>query len=356
MKRAFRTDATSQIGIGHFMRCLTLAEELKKQGAQIRFISRDLPVHFSDMLDAEGLEYVLLNTGGTQEPVDDLAHSNWLGTSQAQDAQATIQALADHLWDWVVVDHYALDERWEGEVRVGAKQLMVIDDLADRRHDCDMLLDQNFYTDMQTRYSDKVPEQCRLLLGPRYALLRDEFRRLRRQIKPHTGEVQRILVFFGGVDTENYTSIAIEALAAMNGTQHVDVVIGTQHPYREEIQNTCISHGYVCHVQTTRMAELMAEADLAIGAGGVATWERCCMGLPSIVGAIAQNQLQSAKDLSILGVIRFVGTAHEITVEKLKQEIKQAFCQDWLNKVSLLGLSMVDSNGVLRVSKNMEKI
>jgi UDP-2,4-diacetamido-2,4,6-trideoxy-beta-L-altropyranose hydrolase len=356
MKIAFRTDASSQIGTGHFMRCLTLADELKIQGAQVRFISRDLPFHLSDMLDLKGIEYYSLSMDAVLEPKDELAHTNWLSTSQAQDAQATILALADHLWDWVIVDHYALDVRWESAVRASAKQLMVIDDLADRRHDCDVLLDQNFYADMRTRYIGKVPVHCQLLLGSRYALLREEFRKLSEQIKPRAGEVKKILVFFGGVDADNYTSLAIEALVAMNIARHVDVVIGTQHPYREQIQSTCNAHGYVCHVQTTHMAVLMAEADLAIGAGGVATWERCCMGLPSIVGAIAQNQLQSAKDLSVLGVVKFVGTAHEITAEKLKQEIKQAFCQDWPEKASLLGLSMVDSDGVLRVIKDMEKI
>ena len=195
MKIVFRTDASSQIGTGHFMRCLTLADELKKQGAQIRFISRNLPPHLSEMLKAKGVEYIPLITDATQEPIDELTHSNWLGTSQNQDAQATIQALADCSCDFLVVDHYALDKRWESAVRLSCKKLMVIDDLADRQHDCDVLLDQNFYADMQTRYIDKVPEHCQLLLGPRYALLREEFRTSREKVKVRVGDVKKYWYF-----------------------------------------------------------------------------------------------------------------------------------------------------------------
>ena len=183
---AIRTDASCQIGTGHFMRCLTLAEALKQHGAQIHFISRELPVYLRDMLAEKDMDFTLLADNAKASPIDDLAHSAWLGTSQAQDAQDSIQALADKAWDWLIVDHYALDMRWENALRKAAKQIMIIDDIADRQHDCDVLLDQNFYADMQSRYSGKVPAHCQLLLGPRYALLREEFRHLREQIKPRT--------------------------------------------------------------------------------------------------------------------------------------------------------------------------
>ena len=208
------------------MRCLTLADALKQCGARIRFISRELPVHLRNMLVTKGMELVSLegNVVGSL-PTDELVHAHWLGTSQAQDAEATIQALSDQTWDWLIVDHYALDARWESAMRQTTKKIMVIDDIADRKHDCDVLLDQNFYADMQTRYVDKVPAHCQLLLGPRYALLRDEFRKLHEQVQPRTGSVKRILVFFGGVDADNYTGLAIDALAGLsdNGL-HVDAV------------------------------------------------------------------------------------------------------------------------------------
>ncbi len=305
MNIAFRVDATAQIGTGHFMRCLTLADELNRHHTQIRFISRGLPEHLQAMLTVRGFELILLkNSPTTRQSDGDLAHSKWLPTSQIEDATETLQALENRVWDRLIVDHYALDARWEKSLRGSTRQIMVIDDLADRPHDCDLLLDQNYYTDMQTRYVGRVPSHCRLLLGPHYALLREEFRRLRPSVQPRQGAVKRILIFFGGVDADNYTALAIQALLALELKGiGVDVVIGAQHPYRSEIEQMSAAAGYTCYVQTTRMAELMAQADLAIGAGGSATWERCCLGLPTLSIAIAENQLQQLHDAAEAGLV-----------------------------------------------------
>lgn len=355
MKIAIRVDASVQIGTGHFMRCLTLAEALKKQGAQICFVSRGLPAHLRDMLTSKGMQLASLD-GETSAVIDgDLAHAQWLGTSQTKDAQATIKALTDQQWDWIIVDHYALDARWESALRAVAKQIMVIDDIADRQHDCDVLLDQNYYVDMQARYEGKVPAHCRQLLGPRYALLRDEFRKLREHVKPRTGAVKKVLVFFGGVDADNYTGLAIQALAALaNQSLHVDVVIGAQHPCREQIQQACAAQGYVCHVQTTRMAELMAEADLAIGAGGSATWERCCLGLPALLVALADNQVDIAKALDSIGACVYLGTAEaadSLTIQRTITSLSGR--REQLEMISNHACSLVDGMGVDRVCQEL---
>ena len=181
MNIAFRVDASTQIGTGHFMRCLTLADALKQHGAKIRFASRHMPEYLRDMLVVKGHEFMLLDSSPSDAISDGLSHANWLGTSQHADAQDTVQALSGQTWDWLIVDHYALDARWESALRQTAKNIFVIDDIADRQHDCDVLLDQNLYADMDSRYTGKVPAHCQLLLGPRYALLRDEFRQLREQ-------------------------------------------------------------------------------------------------------------------------------------------------------------------------------
>ena len=354
MKIAFRTDASNHIGTGHFMRCLTLADELKKQGVQIRFISRNLPVHLSDTINAKGMEYMPLSTDVIQEPIDELTHSSWLGTSQAQDAQATVQALTNQSWDWLVVDHYALDERWESAVRVGCKKLMVIDDLADRQHDCDVLLDQNFYADMHTRYIDKVPTHCQLMLGPRYALLREEFRALREKVKVRTGDVKKILVFFGGVDADNCTSLAIQALTELNITLQVDVVIGAQHPNRGQINQACIAYGFICHIQTTRIAELMSEADLAIGGGGTATWERCCFGLPTISFCLAENQRKLIVDAALAGLL-YAPISKRNMVEVIRDHVGSLLENPVLIKlISNTAMKFVDGKGSLRILTAMK--
>lgn len=284
------------------MRCFTLAEGLLEQGAKVRFVSRDLPNHLIDLIAQKGMEFVALPERNEQPPQNDLPHSSWLGISQTQDALDTCDALGVQKWDWLVVDHYALDARWETALRNTAVQILAIDDLADRTHDCDVLLDQNYYSDMQSRYTGKTPANCRLLLGPSYALLRREFVDLRNQRKPCTEEVRRIIVFFGGIDADNFTGKTIEALAHLKNIA-VDVVIGTLHPDRREIEEQCIAFGYTCHVQTPRMAQLMAEADLAIGAGGAATWERCCLGLPAFSICLADNQRQQLSHAASAGLV-----------------------------------------------------
>lgn len=361
MNIAIRVDASSQIGTGHFMRCLTLADALQQRGAQILFISRYLPGYLQDMLAAKKHDWLLLDNEATHDSVAesdavaDLAHASWLGVSQVQDAANSIQALAGQYWDWLIVDHYALDVRWETALRQTAKQILVIDDIADRQHDCDVLLDQNYYTDMNTRYTGNVPMHCRLLLGPRYALLREDFQTLHIQVKPRQGVVQRVLIFFGGMDVDNYTGRAIQALIDI-GAQgfHVDIVIGALHPAREAIEAHCLSHNFICHVQTNRMAELMAAADLSIGAGGGATWERCCLGLPTITISVADNQRDQIADAALAGLVYCPDVTSTVDL-LLKHHLKALIENSCLRQlISRNGMQKVDGRGTLRVIGNMQ--
>lgn len=336
------------------MRCLTLADALKQRSAQIRFLSRHLPLHLRDMLAANGHGFIALEDCSCEATPVDLAHAHWLGTSQHADAQESVRVLSDHAWDWLIVDHYALDARWESALRQTAKNILAIDDLADRQHDCDVLLDQSFYADMDTRYTGKLPEHRRLLLGPRYALLRDEFRQVREQIEPRTGQAKRVLVFFGGVDADNHTSRAVEALVNL-GVEglHVDVVIGAQHPHREQIELTCSKRQFDCHVQTKRMAELMAAADLAIGAGGSATWERCCLGLPAFAICTAENQIRQVADAASEGLLYAPKIRGDLT-----DAIRRHLCALMENACLRLSISRnamraVDGRGVSRVIGNL---
>jgi len=319
---AFRVDASSQIGTGHFMRCLTLAECLKQYGAKIRFISHNLPFHLCDILTSKGIEIISFDHKTKDLITGELNHSHWLGSNQEHDAKTSIQALSDQSWDWLIVDHYALDIRWENILRQHVKNILVIDDLADRQHDCDILLDQDFYTDMHTRYKDKVPAHCQLLLGPHYCLLRNEFWLAQKLAKPRSGNIKRLFVFFGGVDIDNDTGQVIEALSVINISKiQVDVVIGKQHPFLEQISSMCLRHKFICHIQTNKIAALMAEADLAIGAGGMATWERIFLGLPSLVKITAFNQIEALNYLASAGYVSIWRDTNEL-ICLLNQRIK----------------------------------
>ena len=355
MRIAFRTDASSEIGTGHLMRCLTLAVEMKRNKAQVCFICRNLPDYLSEMLTLNGIELKSLIRTQDDTELDELAHASWLGVSQTNDALESIHLLSGAQWDWIVIDHYALDFRWESKVRPSVEKLLVIDDIADRKHDCDILLDQNYYADMEERYKNLVPGHCQLLLGSRYALLRSEFQKLHEKIKPHNGLVKRILIFFGGIDNDNYTGLTIVALSKIDlSGLCIDVVIGAQNPNREKIALSCVQHGYICHIQTDKMAELMAAADFAIGAGGSATWERCCLALPSLTLSLAYNQVGIAKGLNSLGAGQYFDSQSFESENSLHKTIHDLIQDESkLEKMSKKAYSIVDGKGVNRLYKRL---
>lgn len=317
---AFRVDASSDMGTGHLMRCITLADELKGSSANIIFVARHMPNYLQDLIAAKGYLFKLL-ISEVDDSIDELNHAVWLGTSQSIDAFATIKALEATRIDWIIIDHYALDFRWETKLRPYVNKIIVIDDLADRHHDCDVLFDQNYHQNANQRYEGKVPKGCQQLLGPHYALLRADFSQFRKISLNKSVDVKRVLVFFGGVDAENYTTFAITALTQINQKNlFVDVVIGNRHPQKNAILELCMSNQYNCHVQIDYMAELMSQADISIGAGGGAVWERCCMGLPTIAIATALNQKLQLNSLAQDGYCYTFNPSNNI-VESLKLHI-----------------------------------
>jgi UDP-2,4-diacetamido-2,4,6-trideoxy-beta-L-altropyranose hydrolase len=350
MTIAFRADASTQIGVGHVMRCLTLANAIQKRGVQTIFVCRHLPQYLESILTSSGHQVLRLNRAANGDPPDDLSQSKLLGVSQHQDATETIAAIANTKLDWIVVDHYGMDARWETSLRAMASRIMVIDDTADRMHDCDVLLDQNFYLKADTRYVGKVPPACALLLGPRYALLRDEFRVWRTKTKPRTGPVKRILVFLGGMDAENHTGRTIEILSQICGTKiAIDVVIGAEHSKREQIESLCMQRQFRCHVETSHMAELMANADFCIGAGGSATWERMALGLPTLTKCIAQNQRQLIEDCAKNGFLIAAGSMFEDELTAATKICAILAQEELLVTISKKCMELVDERGTLRV-------
>ena len=355
MKVVLRVDASEKIGTGHFMRCLTLADTLLKRGAQCVFLSRDVPAHLQHLVQRQGHTLRHLPVHEACTCVGDLAHSSWLGTDQVSDAADCLAALQGQLHDWLIVDHYALDHRWETQLRQVAGRILVIDDLADRRHDCDLLLDQNLYQDMQTRYNGKVPQACGLLLGPKFALLREEFRLLREELPVKQGDIRRVLVFFGGVDEHDFTSQALEAIVSLGRVDlEVYVVLGAQHPRRSAIESLCKCCGYHFYVQTSRMAELMSECDFAVGATGTATWERASLGLPALVVSVAENQRKIAEGAHDAGLLTWIGNADSVSKDLWCKHIEFAFNSPEIIMMQRKAcLESVDAEGVRRVLEAM---
>ena len=322
MKIVFRVDASITMGTGHVMRCRTLATVLKKQGADIQFITRAHPGHLGDMLARDGFTVILLPPPvDIENKVDDYAA--WLGVSQQEDADQTIAALAKQPCDWLIVDHYGLDRFWEALLQSLPHKLMVIDDLANRPHECDVLLDQNYSVAGQDRYQPWVPAHCKLLLGPRYALLSPEYSQYRETMVPRTGDIKRVLVFMGGSDNANITGKVLSALSAGQFAHlEVDVVVGSNFIHKDDV-NRQANARLRTHIHGPRLhlADLMVRADLAIGGGGGTTWERLCLGLPSLVLSIAENQIPACEALASSEFIRYLGDGCKIDVTAIESAL-----------------------------------
>ncbi len=355
---AIRVDASQEIGTGHFMRCLTLADGLKQRGAKVYFVSRYLPAHLVRLLETNGHRLLKLADDGGEASDGDLPHAHWLGTSQELDAEECIGLLSGQSWDWLVVDHYALDVVWETNLRRMANKILVIDDLADRQHDAQILLDQNLYPDMGQRYVGLVSNRCRALLGPNFALLRREFVEARAATSSRNSEVRKVFVFFGGSDLTNETEKALASIAALSKQDFsVDVVVGAGNSRYEVIKDICMSmRGIRLHCQIDNMAQLMSEADLSLGAGGSTTWERCALGLPALVLSVADNQIAIADGVDKAGAQRHLGLSKNVSVTQLTAAIEEIVSlPKFLVEMSRSAAALVDAEGCKRVINAMEE-
>lgn len=356
LRIAIRADASQEMGSGHLMRCLTLANELKSRRASVTFLLRKSAGPLVDSIRENGHAVQILPDNPAKTAVDfsETAYARWLPVTMARDAEQSACVLASlGDIDWLIVDHYALDERWQSVQRRHAKRICVIDDLANRRHDCDLLLDQNLVEGMKTRYDGLVPRDCRKLLGPNYALLRSEFAEARRTLRQRDGTIRRILIFFGGTDPTNQTGKALDALAVLGRRDiAVDVVLGPMNPHIEAVRAQVLAMPNVTlRVQVSNMAELMAAADLAIGAGGTATWERCCVGLPAIAIAVAENQRATVDRLNTALVQFGLGHASAVSTEQLSLTINLlSLVPTWLVGMSEAARQFVDGGGSRRVA------
>lgn len=355
MRVVIRTDASWKIGSGHVMRCLTLAAELRQRGAEVSFICREHPGNLIELIEEKGCSVIRLPQPHNNyfAVPEDLAHASWMSVPWEQDAADTLSAVGESRPDWLIIDHYAIDRRWEERLLPYVGRIMAIDDLADRPHHCQLLLDQNLYYGLETRYNDLVPANCTKLLGPRYALLRPEFYEARKTLRQRDGRVRRVMVFFGGVDPTNETEKVLEALTNItNRSFEVDVVVGIGNPHKEQIQNVCaVYDNFHYHCKVHNMAELVAAADLALGAGGSAIWERCAVGLPSLVTVLADNQKELATSGARAGLFIKLGEFSDVTSDIISNALSFALnFPEVLQHYSRNCLETVDGKGTGRVA------
>lgn len=350
----FRADASASIGTGHVMRCLTLANALAKKGAEVSFVCREHDGHLCGLIEEQGFIVHRLPAPDKEFETDATpAHAAWLGATWQEDTDQTcaIIKVLGNKPDWLVVDHYALDSRWEHALRPLVGRIFVIDDIADRTHDCDLLLDQNLFADMQARYAGKVAEDCRLLLGPEYALLQPIYAELHDRIPQREGPVRRILISFGGADRDNLTGRVLAAFLGLNRPDiDVDVVISDSSPYAPGIRDQVAGHANIhLHGNLPTLAPLMARADLAIGAAGTTSWERLCLGLPALVVTLAENQRPIADGLQQSGLVRWRGHKDVVSEQSIRQALAELIEEGIDEEWSLRCRSAVDGKGTTRI-------
>ena len=343
------------------MRCMTLAEWLTKEGHAVFFVSRELPGNLCNVIEDRGhkmhrLPYDVSNRHSATLVSE---YADWLGVEWQVDADETRMLCRKPVsLDWLVVDHYAVDYQWEQAVRSETRNLMVIDDLANRRHACDLLLDQNYCADMFSRYHTLVPEECRVLVGPRYALLRSEFVDARSNSRERDGSIKRILIFLGGSDLTNETEKALHAFRALNRPDiTADVVVGSSNPLKQHIKAICSTMANVnffCQVEN--MADLMVRADISIGAGGSTTWERCCLGLPSLVITVAENQFSIAEAAHQYGAIQYLGRHDSVSAEDILRSLRDVIkTPDRMRLMSNMAAKLVDGTGAKLVAQALRQ-
>jgi UDP-2,4-diacetamido-2,4,6-trideoxy-beta-L-altropyranose hydrolase len=354
MNVVFRTDSSAKIGSGHVMRCLTLASALKQNEVKVFFICRDHQGNLCDLIRNHGFDVVVLPAAlkGIQDQ-DFLDSSTWLGVPWQEDARQTENAFEslEIKPDLIVMDHYSIDHHWESAMRSTTGRLMVIDDLADRAHDCDLLLDQNLIAKMNTRYNGLVSKGCEMLLGPEYSLLQPIYGELQKGLSARKGPVKRILVFFGELGEKNLTGLTLSALERLNYQDiHIDVVIGSNNPHTKAIREQVESHeNFHLHNNLPTLAPLMAKADLAVGASGATSWERLCLGLPAIVVSLADNQRGIAEELNRRGLVQWLGhqksVDEDVLARALGNLIEKGLDEEWSQRCR----NTVDGRGVNRV-------
>lgn len=340
MRVLIRADASRLIGSGHVARCMTLGEALRKLGHEVVFVCRLLPGHLRDRLQQQGFQAFGLEYDAAVDDIE--APLPW-----QSDIDAVQQALAgEPHFDWLIVDHYGLACEWEQAARSFASRIMAIDDLANRFHAVDLLLDQNYSAKPEV-YAPWIDAHCETLLGPRFALLREAFQMLPQKVR---GEVKRVVVNFGGFDPSAQTHEAMKALLEYPQLS-VDFVAGTDNPAWQAMQTLADGHpNWRLHSHVTEFAQMMAEADLFIGAGGGTTWERAALGLPTLCIAVAANQQRNAELLAEAGAHLYLGALTETTCQQLQQAIGVLIDNPGLHhSLAMRSRQLVDGLGVQRV-------
>ena len=326
-------DSSDKIGSGHLTRCITLAEELKNRGAEILFITRNLRANYNNLIDRKRFNLIELNNNLENNNVEnnksvqlvkqENEYLNWLEVDLKADAIQTIEAIKlMNKIDLLIIDHYAIDSSWEKKLNLYCKKIIVIDDLANRSHMCDLLIDQNLFKNYK-RYINKINKSTELLLGPKYSLIKNDYKKIRSQVHPRK-KIKRIFIYISGADRTKLTYKVLKAFIELKFSEFEFDIVVNPYIYDEITKLIARSQEKLdirIHKNLPNLSRLMLQADLAIGACGTTSWERCCMGLPSVVFTVAENQIGIANELHNQKYVKWIGDSRDLSYEEIKSRI-----------------------------------
>lgn len=318
MKIVFRVDSGLHMGIGHVMRCLTLGQCLKNEDYEVFFITKNNLGFIQDQIKESFPLYII--DGGvdrvfSQKEKDD--YTLWLGEDWALDLEKTNKILTEiGNVDLVIVDHYNLDAKYESGLK--ALHVMAIDDLMNRHHSCSILLDQNITADLDRYKSFSKKDDAQLLLGPAYALLREEFADGHQRVVIKSGEIKKILIFFGAFDPNGDCLKIIKSLTPeVLRKFELTLIFNSTHSNYSALSKIIEEYDNIRLLTfVENFAQLMFETDLFIGAGGTTSWERACLGVATALVAVAENQIPNCEELAKQNICHYLGLSHSISLDK----------------------------------------
>ena len=331
-----RVDASPEIGIGHIMRCLTLAQELKNNFDKIIFLTRKDSGDFTETIMKNEFEVIFIPTNNDSDIIKNLI------TTYSENK------------NFLLIDHYDVDSNFESSLKNIFEKIFVIDDLANRKHDCDLLIDQNYYRDLNHRYKKLIQNDTITLLGSKYAIIRPEFRNINKKTIKKNSQIKKILVSFGGSDPTNECKKALDALCSIENNQfEIVAIVGIYNNKFERLKKLYEKYSNIkIYRHVNDLSQLMLNSDLFIGAGGTTTWERFYMGLPSIVTIISDDQKESIEFLSDMGHVINLGLAKNVTMKTYIQTLQKPN-SDLIYNMSLNNQKLVDGNGSNRIKRQI---
>jgi UDP-2,4-diacetamido-2,4,6-trideoxy-beta-L-altropyranose hydrolase len=320
----FRVDGSTDIGLGHVMRCLALAKQVNEQH-NIIFLCQDLPSQVTPMIAEAGVTLLLLRNDLSLVNFENTATGVLSPQIQRHHASKCWSVLVDVLdrnIDLLVVDHYALSAPFCSAMRNCCDNIVVIDDLANRSHDCDVLIDQNVYNEIDTRYEGLLPAHTRTLLGPKYAMLRKEFY----QLPTAQRQDNHLIVCFGGSDPDNLTERAVDILLALSAEDYTaDIVVGGAYAKVDTLREKLNDHpNMVLHHNISFLSQLMQRGSFMIGAGGTMHWERARSGIAGLIITLADNQIETTRCLDERRCCMWLGSSDTITDSQIRKAIEFA--------------------------------